>query len=140
MQRALLLLALALVAPAPLVPSPIALAANYNADQQLAFAFKNHRSGFVIEGQGTILRLLPDDTQGARHQKFLLRLTSGQVLLFAHNIDLARRVPGLQPGRPLAFRGQYEWNAKGGVIHWTHRDPSNRHSPGWLKYAGVVYQ
>jgi hypothetical protein len=40
----------------------------------------------------------------------------------------------------VAFRGEYEWNQKGGVIHWTHRDPDGQHSGGWLKHKGKTYQ
>lgn len=109
-------------------------------DQLLDYAFRNHRGQFVIEGQGTVIKLLPDDLKAPRHQRFLVRLRSGQVLLVAHNIDLARRVAGLRAGTVIQFKGEYEWTAKGGVIHWTHRDPQSRHAPGWLKYAGVIYQ
>lgn len=29
---------------------------------------------------------------------------------------------------------------KGGVIHWTHKDPKGYHIGGWLKHNGNVYQ
>lgn len=39
-----------------------------------------------------------DDTNGSRHQRFLLALDAGHTLLVAHNIDLAPRVPELRSG------------------------------------------
>jgi hypothetical protein len=32
------------------------------------------------------------------------------------------------------------WNEKGGVVHWTHRDPGGRHMAGWLAHNGKTYQ
>lgn len=87
-----------------------------------------------VELQGTVSRLLPDDMQGSRHQKFILTIGSRTVLV-AHNIDLAQRVP-ISVGDKLGVRGQYEWNQQGGVVHWTHHDPQNRHSGGWIEWQG----
>ena len=87
-----------------------------------------------------VARLLPDDNSGSRHQKFILRLAGGQTLLVAHNIDIAPRVSGLSEGDQIEFNGVYEWNEKGGVLHWTHRDPNGRHTAGWLKHRGQTYQ
>ena len=85
------------------------------------------------------MKILPDDLKGSRHQRFLLRLSSGQTLIVAHNIDLAFRINSLSGGDKVAFYGEYEWNAKGGVIHWTHHDPSGRHAGGWLRHDGKTY-
>lgn len=109
-------------------------------DNAIASAFAAHRSNVPVSGQGVVARLLPDDNSGSRHQKFILRLASGQTLLVAHNIDLAPRIGGLGEGDPIEFNGIYEWNEKGGVLHWTHRDPAGRHAPGWLKHRGQTYQ
>ncbi|MEF1279960.1 DUF3465 domain-containing protein [Vibrio fortis] len=109
-------------------------------DQQLKQAYQNHQSDLQIQGSGTVSRVLPDDNIGSRHQKFILRLDSRQTLLVAHNIDLAPRIPNLKVGDVVQFYGEYEWNDKGGVIHWTHRDPGNRHVHGWLKHQGRTYE
>ncbi|KAB0300180.1 DUF3465 domain-containing protein [Vibrio fortis] len=109
-------------------------------DQQLKQAYQNHQSDLQIQGSGTVSRVLPDDNKGSRHQKFILRLDSRQTLLVAHNIDLAPRIPNLKVGDVVQFYGEYEWNDKGGVIHWTHRDPGNRHPHGWLKHQGKIYE
>lgn len=103
-------------------------------------AFNEQRSGVQVQGEGVVSKLLSDDTDGSRHQRFILTLPSGQTLLVAHNIDLAPRIASLKSGDPVAFNGVYEWNAKGGVIHWTHHDPAGRHEAGWLRHAGQTYQ
>ena len=121
----------------------LALAAGENvagADVLIAEAFRNGRSNVQLGGEGRVARILPDDNNGSRHQKFLLELESGHTLLIAHNIDLAPRVESLREGEVIGFYGEYEWNQKGGVIHWTHHDPKGVHPGGWLKYQGRVYK
>lgn len=109
-------------------------------DQQLISAFQNRQSNVQVTGSGIVIKNLPDDTRGSRHQKFILKLASGQTLLVAHNIDLAPRIDALGEGDVIEFGGEYEWNSKGGVLHWTHRDPAGRHEGGWLKHGGTIYQ
>ena len=103
-------------------------------------AFKDGTSGVQVEGEGVVTRVLGDDLDGSRHQRFIVRLASGQTVLIAHNIDIAPRVAGLEEGDSIRFYGQYEWNEKGGTVHWTHRDLKGRHTAGWLKYNGRTYQ
>lgn len=93
-----------------------------------------------VQGNGVVARLLPDDDSGSRHQRFILRLPSGQTLLVAHNISLAPRIDDLRVGDTVEFSGEYAWNDQGGVVHWTHRDPAGRHAAGWLKHGGRTYQ
>ena len=109
-------------------------------DSVLQHAFNNRQSDLQVQGEGVVKKILPDDLEGSRHQKFILRLSSGQSILIAHNIDLAPRISSLSGGDTVAFYGEYEWNAKGGVIHWTHHDPSGRHVGGWLRHDGKTYQ
>jgi len=106
----------------------------------LQSAFKNRRSNLQVRGKGVVIKVLRDDLKGSRHQRFILRLRNGQKLLVTHNIDLAPKISRLRKGDTIKFYGEYEWNAKGGVLHWTHRDPSGRHLNGWLKYKGKMYQ
>jgi hypothetical protein len=109
-------------------------------DAILAKAYREHAAGLEVGGQGTVTRILTDDTEGGRHQRFIVRLASGQTLLVAHNIDLAPRVADLRAGDTVTFRGEYEWNAEGGTIHWTHHDPAGDHTPGWIRHDGQTYQ
>ena len=109
-------------------------------DLSIEKAFKNNQSDIQVSGSGKVIKILPDDTQGSRHQKFIIELNSGQTLLIAHNIDIAPRISTLNVGDHINFYGEYEWNSKGGVVHWTHHDPSGRHAGGWLNHDGRIYQ
>jgi hypothetical protein len=109
-------------------------------DAVFARAFADHANGLEVEGRGTVQRLLADDTTGERHQRFIVQLASGQTLLIAHNIDVAARVAGLQVGDTVSFKGEYEWNGQGGLVHWTHRDPGGSHPAGWIEDRGKTYQ
>ena len=113
---------------------------NSNANNEIQSAYENRRSNVQLKGNGTVIKILRDDNEGFRHQKFILRLSSGQTLLIAHNIDLAPRINSISNGDSVQFYGEYEWNDKGGVIHWTHHDPNGRHVGGWLKHNGRTYQ
>ena len=107
---------------------------------QIEQAYKNRTSNIQVEGEGVVIRLLAEDISGGRHQRFIVRLSSGQTLLIAHNIDLAPRVVSLRKGDTVRFYGEYEWSKKGGTIHWTHHDPKGRHVAGWLRHKGRIYQ
>ncbi|MHB0974813.1 MAG: DUF3465 domain-containing protein [Thiobacillus sp.] len=109
-------------------------------DAILENAFAQRISRLQVTGQGTVVKVLRDDGNGSRHQRFIVRLDSGRTVLLAHNIDLAPRIDALRAGDTVAFHGEYEWNPKGGVIHWTHRDPHGRHPSGWIRHDGQTYQ
>jgi hypothetical protein len=103
-------------------------------------AFENRKSDVQVHGKGRVVKVLPDDADGSRHQRFIVRLDSGQTLLIAHNIDLAPRIEGLRTADEVTFFGEYEWSSKGGVVHWTHADPLDRHPAGWVSHRGQRYQ
>ena len=111
-----------------------------DSDARLERAIADRRSGYQVHGSGIVVRRLSDDNDGSRHQRFIVRIGSGQTLLIAHNIDLAPRVAGLKTGDEVSFFGEYEWNERGGVIHWTHHDPRSQHVDGWLEFNGQKYQ
>ena len=93
-----------------------------------------------VQGAGTVIRVLSDDNDGSRHQRFILQLANGRTLLIAHNIDLAPRINGIREGDKVEFYGEFQSNPQGGVIHWTHHDPQGRHPDGWLRHEGRTYQ
>jgi hypothetical protein len=113
---------------------------SYAGSSEIATAYENHKSDIQVTGVGEVIRTLADDLDGSRHQKFILKLDSNQTILISHNIDLSRKIKSLKKGDIIEFYGEYEWNHKGGVVHWTHLDPNGKHLGGWLKHKGTKYQ
>ncbi len=108
-------------------------------EDQVLELFESRRSGDMVLVDGVVDALLTDDNDGSRHQRFIIRLESGHTLLVAHNIDLAPRVP-LRVRELVQVRGEYEWNERGGVLHWTHHDPDGAHPGGWIQLDGDRYR
>lgn len=106
---------------------------------RVAELFESQSSGEMVLVSGVVDAVLADDNEGSRHQRFIVRLDSDQTLLVAHNIDLADRVP-LGVGDQVTVHGQYEWNDRGGVLHWTHHDPDGRREGGWIEWEGRRYR
>jgi hypothetical protein len=109
-------------------------------DDPIGRAFASGASDVQVEGEGKVIRVLADDLDGSRHQRFIVQLASGQTLLITHNIDIAPRIDGLKAGDRVSFNGEYVWNDEGGVIHWTHHDPQGRHVAGWVIHDGKTYK
>jgi len=143
MKRPLVLIVLAILAYAYLqerttsLPGP---SSPPGAEAVLLEAYEKKQSNIQVQAEGVVVRLLRDDLDGSRHQRFIVELRSGQTLLITHNIDLAPRIGNLHVGDAVEFFGEYEWNSNGGVIHWTHDDPQGRHVAGWIKHEGGTYQ
>lgn len=106
-----------------------------SATHRISRAIAARESGFMVTVDARVSKLLRDDREGSRHQRFLIELDDGQTLLVAHNIDLAKRVE-IEVGDPVRVRGQYEWNDRGGLLHWTHHDPDGDHPGGWIESDG----
>ena len=115
-------------------------ASAFSGESPVGRAFKDRTSNVQVEDEGTVIRILPDDLAGGKHQRFIVRVLSGQTVLIAHNFDIAPRVVGLQKDDSVRFYGEYVWNEKGGMVHWTHHDPNGHHTAGWIKHNGRIYQ
>lgn len=133
-------------APEPAPQSPPAItpaepthSASPSGNALVAKLFATRRSNVEVEIDGTVAKTLADDRQGSPHQRFLVRVPGGPTVLVAHNIDIAPRAP-VRQDRPIRLRGEYVWNAKGGIVHWTHHDPVGRHANGWIEVDGHRYE
>ncbi len=103
-------------------------------------AYKKQLQSVQVSGSGTVVKILPDDLKGSKHQKFILKVTNNLTILIAHNIDLAPKITTLKKGDTVTFHGEHEFNNKGGVVHWTHHDPRKTHEDGWLKHKDKTYK
>jgi hypothetical protein len=103
-------------------------------------AFEQRARGRMLLVEGRVTRILSDDRDGSPHQRFIIVTNDGQSLLVAHNLDLAPRLDGLEPGHQVSVYGEYEWNEQGGVMHWTHDDPRGAHAAGYIDWQGRRYQ
>lgn len=113
-------------------------ASTAQAVEQIRQASRNPDAKFWTTIQGKVVKLLKDDRDGSQHQRFLVEIAPDITLLVAHNIDLAPRIPVVQ-GDAVTIKGEYVWNNRGGVLHWTHHDPKGRKG-GWVEVAGKRYE
>ena len=110
-----------------------------SAEASIVVAERSRAKDLSVDASGDVTRILEDDNDGSRHQRFIIRVSPEMTVLIVHNIDLAPRVP-LQVGDSVSLRGDYVWNDRGGLVHWTHHDPAGRHIPGWIEHRGRRYQ
>lgn len=129
---------LALPTEAPKAPPAATKAPAAPDPQALLRAFESKRSGVWMQVQGRVTRTLADDLKGDRHQRFLIQVGPLSVLV-AHNIDLAPRIP-LKVADTVQLRGRYEYNDKGGVLHWTHKDPQGKKQGGYVELNGQRFR
>ncbi|MBX9685990.1 MAG: DUF3465 domain-containing protein [Candidatus Obscuribacterales bacterium] len=86
-----------------------------------------------------VKKLLPDDRRGLPHQLFLLELQNGSTVKIAHDTKYAPHIP-LSPGDVVTVKGEYIWNKKGGVVHWTHHSDTPKHEGGYIDFNGRRYE
>ena len=102
-------------------------------------AQQDHARKVEVTVDAPVKELLPDDTQGLPHQRFLLALSNHTTVLVAHDTKMAPHVP-IAVGDKVKIHGEYIWNGEGGVIHWTHHTDTPRHEGGWIELNGKKYE
>lgn len=101
-------------------------------------AHRYRQTDFMAEVDGTVARILMDDKEDQRNQKFIIRLTNGQMVLVIHDQEAAGRVP-VSVGDTVLVRGEFVWTETGGTLRQTHRDYSARRLHGWIDHQGERY-
>jgi len=136
MRRAALLLGLILVSCASAPPPNDGNAAIYN-------AWLTQHSHLEVTASGVIARDLGTRSGvSGTHEGFLLHLSGasgrGLTVRVEANVDFTGLMP-IAAGEPVVVRGEYEFDSRGGVIHWTHRDPRGRHPDGYIQIQNKRY-
>ncbi len=108
-------------------------------EREVAAAQNNRASHVQVTCTLPVKRMLRPDDKGEKHEKFLLQLSNGSTILVAHNVSRAPSVP-VEAGDIVTVHGEYIWNNKGGVIHWTHASDTPRHEGGYIDFKGQRYQ
>ena len=106
---------------------------------EVAEAQRAQAHGRLVEFNGTVEKVLTPDRHGRPHQRFVVRVAGAGTVLVAHNTALGGEVP-LTVGERVRVRGIFEFNRRGGVVHWTHHDPGSDAGAGWIRAGGKTYQ
>ncbi len=108
-------------------------------DSALVAAMKNGRTvQFLMAANLEVIQLLPDDTSGLQHQKWIVRLSNGQKVEAVYNSDMCPRVP-VRVGDRVALAGMFLMTGQGGLMHWLHFDPQGHHPDGFVELNGQRY-
>lgn len=141
MRKAAIAAVLVLCACAPAQQRDTTAAAPGN-NGAICQAFDAQQSHVEVVADGTVTRDLGLRAgRSGTHEGYLLRLNNdcALVLKVETNVDLTGPVR-LRAGDRALVKGEYEWTRLGGVVHWTHHDPSGRHEGGYVKVEGRTYQ
>ena len=88
---------------------------------------------------GTVVKILPADTDELPHQNFVIQV-NGQLITINNDTKYGTEIPNLSVGQQLTIRGvQYTDPGKIGM-HWTHH-ANKAGDAGYIQTAdGHVYQ
>jgi hypothetical protein len=106
-------------------------------------AWRTHRSRIEVTASGSVAHLLGTRVgPSGPHEGFLLHLNGaagrGLTVRVEDNVDLTGPIP-LDEGDSVEVHGEYIYDPRGGLIHYTHLDPRGRHEPGYVRVNGKVY-
>jgi hypothetical protein len=62
----------------------------------------------------------------------------GLTVRVEDNVDLTGQIP-IRAGDDVEVRGEYIYDPRGGLIHYTHRDPRGRHAGGYVRIGNRMY-
>jgi hypothetical protein len=125
----------------PRAPTSTSSRPTATGDLAIAELYERRQSDAIVTGEGLVVKILPDDLHdddgSGQHQQFLVEVPGDVTIKIAHNLKFGRAP--VREGDTIRFKGEYEWNDRGGCVHWTHHDPKNWHEDGWLEVRGKRY-
>ncbi|CAN5615256.1 hypothetical protein BH10BDE1_BH10BDE1_08680 [soil metagenome] len=115
-------------------------APSYPAGQMALIQTQEAHKGanFIEVADVTVTQLLPDDTFGSRHQKWVVQLSNGREVACVYNIDVTPKIP-LKVGDIISLGGQFIYDRDGGLLHWLHEDGRGHRPNGYVELEGVRY-
>jgi len=121
--------------PKPADPSQVV-----SGDYALVQAVQAQKGLNFVSAKGlAVTKLLPDDSQGLPHQKFNVKLSSGNVIMIVSNLDMCEHIP-VQIGDVVSAGGQFIPTGKGsGLLHWTHKDPKHHRPDGFIQLGDHIF-
>jgi hypothetical protein len=107
-------------------------------------AWREERSRVEVTAHGAVARILGErGGPSGPHLGLLLHLSGGEgrglTVRVEDNLDLTGPI-ALREGEAITVRGEYIYDPRGGLIHYTHRDPRGRHEAGYVEVDGRIYQ
>jgi len=106
-------------------------------------AWRAQRSNVEVTAAGSVAGIL-----GLRrgpsglHEGFLLHLSGaaghGLTVRVEDNVDITGEIP-LAQGAQVEVRGEYVYDSRGGLIHYTHHDPRGRHPAGYVRVGDKTF-
>lgn len=111
----------------------------HSSDSDIIRAVNDQRRVDFVEGGNMVVqKILPDDRNGLRHQKWVVRLSNGKQMDAVYNLDMCPRVK-IKEGDKIAMGGQFIWTNKGALLHWLHHDPRGNRPDGFVYANGQFY-
>jgi hypothetical protein len=106
-------------------------------------AWAAHRSRVEVTATGSVARVLGTRLgPSGRHEGFLVHLRGaaghGLTVRVEANVDITGPIP-LSAGNDVEVRGEYIYDERGGLIHFTHHDPRGTHPGGYVRVGSLVY-
>jgi len=106
-------------------------------------AWAQHRSRVEVTASGSVARILGTRSgPSGNHEGFLVHLRGaeghGLTVRVEDNVDITGPIP-LKTGDEVEVRGEYVYDQRGGLIHYTHLDPRGRHPGGYVRVGKIVY-
>ena len=106
-------------------------------------AWRQQHSFVEVTASGSVASVLgTQHGPSGTHEGFLLHLRGsgghGLTVRVEDNVDITGPIP-LAPGDDVEVRGEYIYDAGGGLIHYTHNDPQGRHPGGYVRAEGRTF-
>jgi hypothetical protein len=109
-------------------------------DVAVCAALRQQRSGVEVIADGTVAYVPTYAAPSGEHEGFFIRLRSGcaATLRVETNTAFTGPIP-LRVGERVIVKGEFDYDADGGVIHWTHRAFGSHHASGYVEAGGRFY-